>query len=259
MMLRMFVSSFHQGDEHADRRSTRSRKKIAKVFQHIEGSPLHRTRARERAPGFAGAKAKPIRVLLRGANRDLRSRSPRELRQSAARATHGHTRVFARRSVSAGVVIGWPNREWVLAMAMRETERSLRWYFVLAGAWSCVSALRSISTASELPALPASWTLAVWFPIVSHLVLGAAFVLAGLTLTKALADDPTWIKRMLIVAGIALVVELGLVWMILGDKASTSDATVFRVIGLAITAYLYVNVQRLSNEAKASPTGTVFE
>jgi len=37
----MVVSSFHHGDEHADRRSTRFWKKIARIFQYFEGSPLH--------------------------------------------------------------------------------------------------------------------------------------------------------------------------------------------------------------------------
>jgi hypothetical protein len=97
-------------------------------------------------------------------------------------------------------------------MLMKETENSLRWYFLLAGGTAVLSALDTIGSASMLPPMRAGWTIAIWFPRIAHLVLGIAWVAAGITLKQALATDPTWIKRVLIAAGGVLVFELVLIW-----------------------------------------------
>ena len=52
---------------------------------------------------------------------------------------------------------------------MRETEKSLRTYFIIAG----VFILKR-----PMDAFPASWKLARWFPTLARLVLGACFMLA---------------------------------------------------------------------------------
>ncbi len=150
-------------------------------------------------------------------------------------------------------------------MAMRETERSLRWYLLLAGAGSTLSSLGDLGDAFALPALPITWTVALWFPLLAHLVLGVAFVVAGVRLEAALAGNPGWITRMLIATGAVLLVELGLIWSTWGNASEAfarerfAGAALVGMIGIVITAYLYANVNRLAREARSRASDAVFE
>jgi hypothetical protein len=150
-------------------------------------------------------------------------------------------------------------------MAMRETERSLRIYFLLAGVIGTFRALSDLGNARKLPPLPTTWMLALWVPIIAHLVLGPAFVIAGVKLKTALRTDTTSLRRMLVAAGAVLVIELVvevLVWGRASEayaKGQLIGAVTLSGIGIAIAAYLYANVVRLSREAKTRDAAAAFE
>lgn len=139
-------------------------------------------------------------------------------------------------------------------MAMKETERSLRWYFLLAGTVSVLLSLRDISAASKLTtmlgSLPGSWQLAIWFPIIARLVLGVCYVAAGIKLRAALPLGATWIKQLLLASIVVLVTDAVLIGSVLGMEIGQSGVTQ-SIIGLVITAYLLASVRRLADEAMA--------
>ena len=134
-------------------------------------------------------------------------------------------------------------------MAMRETEGSLRTYLVLAGAVNTYWAVSALSQAIALGSLPASWMLAVWFPILTRIPISIGFVVAGLKLKKALVSDPAWILGLLKLSGVIMVINVGLTAGVLGRLAS-SVAHGTTIAGVLITWYLYANVNRLAREAK---------
>jgi len=137
---------------------------------------------------------------------------------------------------------------------MRETEKSLRLYFLIAGVISALLAVRDLSTLAKLGslggALPASWMLAIWFPIIARLALGCAYIWAGLRISVELPRGAAWIKTMLLVSIVVLVIDAILIGSVLGMDFGQSGITQ-SVVGLAITAYLLANVRRLSDEAVA--------
>jgi hypothetical protein len=121
-------------------------------------------------------------------------------------------------------------------MAMRETVRSLRLYFVLtavlSGAVNIVSLQRPLGFISEVLS-----------------VVGIAFALAylylGLRLRRLLAAAPGQIIGVLIAGAAFLLLLLAL------DALSgfQGGMLVQAVLGLLITWYLFVNVRRLAAEA----------
>lgn len=139
-------------------------------------------------------------------------------------------------------------------MGMRETERSLRWYFLLAGTVAVLLSLRDISAASKLTKvlgnLPASWQLAIWFPIIARLVLGAGYVAAGVKLRTALPLGASWIKQLLLVSIVVFVTDAVLIGSVLGMDIGQTGVTQ-SIIALVITAYLLASVRRLADEAMA--------
>lgn len=142
----------------------------------------------------------------------------------------------------------------MLAMGMRETEKSLRLYFVLSGALSALLALRDFSTATQLGslggALPPSWMLAIWFPIIARLALGCSYIWAGMRLSAELPRGASWIKNMLLLSICVLVIDAALIGYVLGSELGQAGVTT-SIVGLLITAYLLANVRRLSDEAVA--------
>lgn len=144
-------------------------------------------------------------------------------------------------------------------MAMKETEGSLRAYFLVAGTISALLAFRDIDTASKLGkvlgSLPASWTLAIWFPIIARLVLGVGFIAAGVKLTSALPTGATWIKQLLLGAIAVLVIDAILIGAVLGTTIGR-EGLIGAVISLVITAYLLNSVRRLSDDAMAKQPPT---
>jgi hypothetical protein len=152
-------------------------------------------------------------------------------------------------------------------MAMRETERSLRWFFLIAGALSVVQGLATMSELSKLPrGVPMQLLAPIWYGTSSHVVLGALFFVAGLRLKQALLVRTTWIEHLILIAGASLVIEV--VWMISifgvhTDTAYQAGAATGRLFGIGlrffVVGYLYRTVRRLSNEAQAPTAGTQLQ
>jgi hypothetical protein len=124
-------------------------------------------------------------------------------------------------------------------MAMRETVRSLRTYFVivavLSGAMNLAALVRPASGLDMLISL-----------------IGLGFALAyfylGVRLKVLLVSSPQQITGVLIAGAVFLVLLLGL-----GMLSGLQGGLVAQVIlGLLITWYLFVNVKRLAVEARTS-------
>jgi hypothetical protein len=138
-----------------------------------------------------------------------------------------------------------------VTMAMRETERSLRGYFLAAGVIAMLLGLRDIDAANKLPGgLPMSWKLAIWFPIVARLALATGFLAAGAKLKAALPTGATWIRQLLVGCVLVQVVDAALIGSVLGMEVGRAGL-IGSLLGLAVTAYLYANVRRLAAEAMA--------
>ena len=137
-------------------------------------------------------------------------------------------------------------------MAMKETEGSLRAYFLIAGAISLLFGLREIAEVSKLSiaALPTDWMIAIYVPLIVRLGLGAAFIVAGIFLPRALLTGAGWIKHILSLALVLMIANGVLIAAVLGADVGR-QGLVTAIIGVAITFYLFRSVTRLSAEAMA--------
>lgn len=137
-------------------------------------------------------------------------------------------------------------------MGMKETEGSLRAYFLIAGAVSIAMALRDISSVGKLDVsvLTGGQKAALYLPIATRLLLGCGFVFAGLVLKRALVAGPRWIQQMLVISGAMLFINGALITAELGVEVGRAGIT-GALIGVAITIYLYRSVGRLAAEARA--------
>ena len=136
-------------------------------------------------------------------------------------------------------------------MGMRETEKSLRNYFVIAGFIAVALGLQDLSEILKLPfALPATWMLALWFPTLARMVLGVCFVMSGFKLSTALTTGARGIQGLLLAALGVMVIDAVLIAGVIGVDLGQSGL-IGSFIGLLIIAYLLANVRRLSTEAMA--------
>ena len=137
-------------------------------------------------------------------------------------------------------------------MAMKETEGSLRAYFLVAGVIAALSSISDLGDARKVAGidLPLKWMLALWFPIIARLLLGAGFIAAGVKLKAALPTGARWIQQMLLGSIAVLVIDAVLIGSVLGSDLGRTGL-IQSVIGLLIAAYLLASVRRLSAEAMA--------
>jgi hypothetical protein len=121
-------------------------------------------------------------------------------------------------------------------MAMRETVRSLKLYFIL-------SAL--LSGAMNVRALLGGEGGVGAILAVLGIAFAAAYLYVGLNLRRLLATAPGRIANLLIAGAVFLVLLL-----LLGLMSGTAGGALpFVTIGLLITWYLFVNVRRLAAES----------
>jgi len=132
-------------------------------------------------------------------------------------------------------------------MGMRETEGSLRAYFLVVGVLGSIAALAGLRDASTLHM---SMMFALWVPILSRAAICVGFLLAGIKLKAALPTGATWIKNLLLASIALLVLDSMLIVGVLGQELGRG-ALIGQLIGLGITAYLLASVRRLSAEAMA--------
>ncbi|HEX3757186.1 MAG TPA: hypothetical protein VHW23_00705 [Kofleriaceae bacterium] len=114
--------------------------------------------------------------------------------------------------------------------------------------------------------VPAKWLVPLWLGATSRLVFGALFFIAGLRLKQALLTGARWIQRVLMIAGVVLVIELLWTLAVFGLEIAAAyqvGAAVGGLFGLglriAIVLYLYASVRRLSKEARVRAAEISFE
>ena len=136
-------------------------------------------------------------------------------------------------------------------MAMQETERSLRTYFIVIGVIAILLSLRDWSSIKGISGLlPLDWKIAIYVPIASRVVIGVGFLIAGAKLPEALLEGAGWIKKLLVFSAAMQFINGALVTAILEIDAAQAGI-VGAIIGVLITVYLYRSVTRLSAEAIA--------
>jgi hypothetical protein len=126
-------------------------------------------------------------------------------------------------------------------MAMRETVRSLKAYFVLSallsGGMNIWALFRGESGVGTVICL-----VAVGFAV--------AYLYVGLRLRQLLATSPDQITKLLIAGAVFMALVFGL-HLVFGMAAGMLPVV---IISLLITWYLFVNVRRLAAESKPSTT-----
>ncbi|HMG52608.1 MAG TPA: hypothetical protein VK601_03980 [Kofleriaceae bacterium] len=142
---------------------------------------------------------------------------------------------------------------------LKETERSLRAYFIVIGVLGTLVALSELGHASKASPIARSIvvTLATWFPPLAHLVLAPAFVVAGITLKRALERGAPRTKQLVKISAAVIAVEcvLGVVVLnSLGAMQSSSElagrAFGRALIPLLILWYVYASLRRLADESQ---------
>jgi hypothetical protein len=132
-------------------------------------------------------------------------------------------------------------------MAMRETVRSLRAYFILSGVATLISYGRALWVNFQGP---------VAIPTIIGVVgigFSAAFLYVGISLPRLLRSSASRIVTLLYVSTgwVVFVFLLGLV------EGLAPVAVVTLLLSLLILWYLLKNIRRLAAEAQASSSGAV--
>lgn len=126
-------------------------------------------------------------------------------------------------------------------MAMRETARSLRAYFILAGILSLGGSVTTLQSqqSTGLDGIRALLGLA----------FGAGFLIAGIRLPRMLEGGALFV-RVLICTIVGVQLLLGALLLLAGAQPVT---LVFPALYVAICAYLVTNVNRLVREGRSGP------
>jgi hypothetical protein len=155
---------------------------------------------------------------------------------------------------------------------LKETERTLRAYFIIVGALGVIAALLALSalfaqgSSGKHPPVPTSAVvpLAILFPALARLVLGSAFVMAGFGLKRALETGARWPLTLVKVAAAVVVVDVVLSAAVANTVAApgraaqlTGEAIGGAVIPLLLLWYIHSNVRRLANESRQAIVETV--
>jgi uncharacterized membrane protein len=149
---------------------------------------------------------------------------------------------------------------------LKETERSLRAYFIVVGVVGLISGLVSLGAAAKTALIerPIVVTLTLWFLPLVHLVLGSAFIVAGITLKRALRVGAARTKQLVLVAVAATMMECVLGVVALNSLGARQDAAEIAgrafgraLIPLLIFWYIYASLGRLANESRQRVLDTV--
>ena len=129
-------------------------------------------------------------------------------------------------------------------MAMRETVRSLRLYFILSGLAG--GATNLVGVLGDQPAI------ARIFAFVG-VGCGVAYLFVGFRLRHFLVTAPQQVLALLLAGAVFLAGLFGLA-ALFGEAGRTLPMV---ILGLLITWYLYVNVRRLAAESQVKPAESV--
>src|SRR6185369_6030802 len=127
-------------------------------------------------------------------------------------------------------------------------------------------ALSSLSDASKgTPIKSMLVTAAIWFPPVAHLVLGPAFVIAGIRLRRALESGAPGTRQLVKIAALVLVAD-GVLYLAAlnsigaGDTAELAGRAFGRaLIPLLILWYIHASLRRLADESQQRVVSTVAD
>lgn len=134
---------------------------------------------------------------------------------------------------------------------MKETQRSLRAYFFLAGVVGTLSGADGASKlGTVLDFLTTRQQAAVVFAVISQLALGIAWLICGATLGSALQRGARGIKQVLTASLVAIPVNCALTAVAFG--LDNDRFMIAGLVGFLIALYLRANVARLAAEAAAS-------
>jgi hypothetical protein len=140
-------------------------------------------------------------------------------------------------------------------MAMKETLRSLTAYFLVVGTIAIAITIRDATRLDQMKGLTGGQTFAVYFGIALTLVLGAAYLFAGVSLKRALTSGAGWIKTLVLLSGVAVIIDTAIAVSMIGDLPGVRTAAIIRcVIGILIAFYLHTNITRLARETNQGPT-----
>lgn len=141
---------------------------------------------------------------------------------------------------------------------LKETERSLRAYFIVVGVLGTLVGLVALSDLGKHTIATKSMfvTLAIWFPALAPLVLGPAFVIAGINLKRALESGAPRTMQLVKLAAAVLVAEIVLFAIAAsivgaGNVAELTGREVGRaIIPLLLLWYIYASLRRLAAESQ---------
>jgi hypothetical protein len=148
---------------------------------------------------------------------------------------------------------------------LKETERSLRLYFIIVGVLGTLIALSSLRDVSQAPPIPSILVaLALWLPPLARLVLSVAFVVAGIKLKQSLENGAPRTMLMVKVAAAVVIGEVLLytvaVTSVGGDTAYLAGWAVGRgVVPLLILWYIHSSLRRLADESRRRIVNTVAD
>jgi uncharacterized membrane protein len=148
---------------------------------------------------------------------------------------------------------------------LKETERSLRAWFIVVGVLGFISGLVTLGDASKATMLrSAVVTLTLWFLPLSRLVLGPAFLIAGIRLKRALESGAPRTKQLVLIAAAATALESILFVAAVSSLTAGQDSAELAgrafgraVIPLLILWYIYASLRRLANESRQHFVDTV--
>ena len=134
-------------------------------------------------------------------------------------------------------------------MAMKETVGSLRAYFLVFGVVATLGWFDDARAALVAGrSMPIAGLLLSWLSVVVYIITGPAFLVAGFKLKSALPTGAWWIKRLIVVAGVARILEAMLRAMTQPSGLANAEVA-WELAAIAIYAYLFASVRRLATEA----------
>ena len=136
-------------------------------------------------------------------------------------------------------------------MAMRESEGSLRVYFLLAGVIGLANARGTASTALGLTHSPTGHMAVLWGLIAATAAVSVGYVAAAIRLKSALPLGAIWVQRVLLAGFIVCLVHAIFSSSLVDTDDARTGGIVGTVIAMLVTTYLLVNVRRLVGEARA--------
>lgn len=149
---------------------------------------------------------------------------------------------------------------------LKETERSLRLYFIIVGILGTLIGLSGLGTASrEAPSgAPMLVTLAIWLPPLARLVLGPLFVAAGINLRRALERGAAGTRKLVMISAAVVVGESILIAAVLNSVEGNGDSSELMgrafgrsLIPLLILWYIHASLRRLATESQRRIVDTV--